>query len=232
MKESDLYLPIKDHFSALGYTADGEVGGIDILLEKEGSYTAIELKKSLDFRSIQQAALDQKHCDFVYIGIFRPKELYSPSGRDKLYLLKRLGIGLICVSPRSFRVEIVNDPIVSELSAFQKKGKAETDKLKEEFRSRRVKNNKGGVSRTKLMTAYREDAIMILHCLKECGGEALCGQVREATGNPKSSQILRDNYYGWFEKVARGRYRIGEKGLSALEEYRDVIENVLENKNS
>lgn len=47
----------------------------------------------------------QKITDFVYIGIFRPKDLRSSSFRDKLYLLKRLGIGLIVVSKRSKIVE-------------------------------------------------------------------------------------------------------------------------------
>ena len=223
MKESDLFDPIKKYFLAEGYTGDGEVAAIDLYLEKDGLSTAVELKKTLDFRSIQQAALDQKTCDFVYIGIFRPRDLNSKSSKDKIYLLKRLGIGLICVSPRTMAVEVVSDPIVSEISSFQKRHKDRTEEIKAEFRKRKVKNNTGGVNKTRLLTAYKEESLQVLDALNRLGGQAACKQIREITGNPKTTNILYNNFSGWFEKAAKGVYGISEKGRAALAEYAETI---------
>lgn len=227
MKESDLFSPIKEYFEENGYTGDGEVASIDLFLEKDGLTTAVELKKSLDFRSIQQAALDQKTCDFVYIGIFRPRDLNSRSFKDRIYLLKRLGIGLICVSARSGAVEVVSEPLVSEISNFQRYHKDKTEAIKAEFKKRKLKANTGGVNRTRLMTAYKEEALLLLETLGELGGQASCKRLRELTGIAKSTSILYDNYYGWFENVSKGVYKISAIGFEALEEYNDEIAALL-----
>ena len=98
--EKDLFLPIKAYFEAYGYTCDGEVQDIDLYMEKGDESVAVELKQELDFKAVQQAALRQKLTDTVYIGIFKPKDMGRRAFQDKLYLLKRLGIGLIVVSRR------------------------------------------------------------------------------------------------------------------------------------
>lgn len=223
MKESELFEPIRNYFTEQGYSGDGEVSGIDLYMEKDGLSTAVELKKTLDYRALQQAALDQRVCDFVYIGIFRPRDLHSRRVRDKLYLLKRLGIGLICVSPRTGRVELVNEPLVSELAHFQKAHRDRREAVKAEFQRRRIRDNTGGVNRTKLMTAYREEALLVLSCLGGLGGQGSCRQIREGTQLPNSTSILHDNHYGWFENVSRGVYRITEQGYGALSEYGGII---------
>ncbi len=232
VKESDLFLPIKRIFTEDGYQGDGEVAGIDLYLEKDGRSTAVELKKELDFRAIQQAALDQKTCDFVYIGIFRPKDLFSGRTQDKLYLLKRLGIGLICVSRRTGAAEILLDPVVSELSAFQVRHKGDTAAVRTEFKNRRVKNNTGGVNKTRLMTAYKEESLLILQALNSLGGQAGCRQVRELSGCAKSTDILYHNYHGWFENVSKGVYRISDKGFAALTEYAETLCRLLQTQNA
>lgn len=224
MKESDLFGPVKQFFTDDGYCGDGEVAGIDLYLERDGMSTAVELKKTLDFKAIQQAALDQRVCDFVYIGIFRPKDLYSKSGKDKLYLLKRLGIGLICVSARSGRVEVVSEPLVSELSAFQNRHKDKAASVRNEFKNRKARNNTGGVNRTGLLTAYKEQSLLLLYALERLGGTGSGKQLRELTGIEKSRPILYNNYNGWFEHVSKGLYGVSEKGRAALAAYREEIE--------
>ena len=230
MKESDLFAPIMNLFAADGYTGDGEVGRVDILFEKDGLTTAVELKKTLDFRSIQQAAIDQKSCDFVYIGIFTPKNMRSRSFNDRLYLLKRLGIGLICVSEKSGRAEIVSNPIVSELSGFKAHNRKKQASLKVELSQRRMKNNTGGVSKTPLMTAYKENALLILDCLRQMGGSGSCADIRKLSGLDNVTPVLYNNYYGWFCKVKKGVYSISESGRQALAEYADTIEKMAEHK--
>ena len=228
--EKDLFQPIKQYFEALGYVCDGEVNDIDLYMEKGAESVAVELKQTLDFKAVQQAALRQKITDFVYIGIFRPKDLRSGSFRDRLYLLKRLGIGLIVVSPKTFRVEVVNEPVVCELSSFQRRNSRKRRALSSEFQKRKTKNNTGGVHATKLITSYREDALLVLDAMMELGGECSTREIRALSGIEKTTAILYHNYYGWFENVKKGVYRVTEPGYDALEEFETTIRKLKTSK--
>lgn len=221
--EKDLFLPIKEYFEAQGYVCDGEVKEIDLYMEKDGEGAAVELKQDIDFRAVQQAALRQKLTDTVYIGTFMPRDMRSHAYKDKLYLLKRLGIGLIAVSEKTGEVTVLNEPVVAELSAYQRRSKKKARQLKKEFHRRKVKNNIGGVHGTKLVTGYREDALLVLDALAELGGEGAPKNVAEICGIKKSRDILYANYYGWFESVQRGVYRVTQSGYDALEEFEETV---------
>ena len=221
--ERDLFLPIKTYFENFGYVCDGEVKGIDLYMENGEKNVAVELKQTLDFKSVQQAALRQKITDIVYIGIFKPKDLYSSAFKDKLYLLKRLGFGLIVVTKRGQTVEIVSEPIVTELSSFQKRNVGKRKALSEEFHKRKTKNNIGGVNGTKLITGYREDALLVLDALIALAGEGSSRKVREVSGVANATRIMYQNYYGWFCNVSTGYYKVTETGRNALEEFSGVI---------
>lgn len=216
--EKDLFAPIKNYFEDLGYVCDGEVLDIDLYMEKDDESVAVELKQTLDFKSVQQAALRQKVTDTVFIGIFKPKK-YTKEFMNKVYILKRLGIGLIVVSKRLHNVEIVSEPVVSELSAFQQKNKAKRKRLTNEFNKRKAKNNTGGVHATKLITSYREEALLVMDAMMELGGEAKTKDIRELSKVGRTTQILYNNYYGWFENVSKGVYKVTESGYDALEEF-------------
>lgn len=221
--EKDLFGPIKEYFEGYGYTCDGEVGDIDLYMEKEDSTVAVELKKSLDFKAVTQAALRQKLTETVFIGIFRPKDLFSSSFKDKVYLLKRLGIGLILVSEKTGMVEIFSEPVVSELSVFQRVNKGKKEAIASEFKKRKIKNNVGGVNRTKLITGYREDALLVLDAIIELGGESSAKQVRDLSGVIKARDIMYHNYYGWFESLGGGIYKVTPQGVEATKEFLDVM---------
>jgi len=221
--EKDLFLPIKEYFESQGYVCDGEVKEIDLYMERDGEGAAVELKQDIDFRAVQQAALRQKLVETVYIGTFMPKDIRSHAYRDKLYLLKRLGIGLIAVSEKTGNVKVLNEPVVAELSAFQRRNKKKTRQLKKEFHRRKVKNNIGGVRGTKLVTGYREDALLVLDALLEIGGEGAPKKVADVSGIHKAREILYANYYGWFEPVTRGVYRATQAGYDALEEFEETV---------
>ncbi len=225
--EKDLFGPIKGYFEAMGYTCDGEVKDIDLYMEKDGESIAVELKVSLDFKALQQAALRQKVADTVFIGTFTPKNMFSSAWRDKLYLLKRLGIGLILVSARSGAVSIANEPIVRDLSEFRSRSKKKKEAVKAEFAHRKVKNNTGGVTGAKLITGYREDALLVLDALCSLGGEAATHDIRLQSGIEKTAAILRGNPYKWFHKTGRGRYSITEEGYNALEEFESVLKALI-----
>lgn len=221
--EKELFGPIKKYFEQYGYIADGEVGDIDLYMEKDGESVAVELKVQLDFKSLQQAANRQKTVDTVFIGIFKPRDLNSRSFKDKIYILKRLGIGLIVVSKRSNVVEIVSEPVVSELTKYKAGNKRKKNALADEFHKRRTKNNTGGVRGEKIITGYREDALLVLDTLAELGGEANTKIIREQSGIKRSTDIMHANYYGWFSNVDRGVYKICDAGYDALEEFEDTI---------
>ncbi|MBP5530371.1 MAG: hypothetical protein J6X80_10015 [Lachnospiraceae bacterium] len=228
--EKDLFEPIKEYFSALGYSCDGEVNDIDLYMQKDGEDIAVELKQTLDFKAVRQAALRQKIVDTVYIGTFMPKNLHSRENKEKIYLLKRLGIGLIVVSKRTGTVQTVSEPVVSELVSFKVRNKKKKAALKKEFTKRKVKSNVGGVTGTKLMTGYREDALLVLDSLKELGGEASPRAVKAICNVEKTPNILRDNHYGWFVHADKGLYALSDKGSEALKEYADSIKILRENE--
>lgn len=224
--EKDLFLPIKEYFEQEGYVGDGEVGDIDLYMEKGESALAVELKVTLDFRAVQQAALRQKIVDTVFIGTFKPKDMFSKAFKDKLYILKRLGIGLIVVSEKSGSVEIVSEPVVSELSSFQKRNKGKKVRVSAEFQKRKTRSNTGGVHGTKLITSYREDALRVLDALAELGGEASTKDIRTQSGVTDATKIMYANYYGWFENISPGHYRLLDKGYAALEEFETEIKKL------
>jgi hypothetical protein len=221
--ERDLFGPVKEYFEKQGYICDGEVEDIDLYMEKGEEHVAVELKVDLDFKALRQAALRQKYVETVYIAIFKPKSLRNTAYRDKLYLLKRLGIGLLLVSKKSLGVQVANEPLVTELSVYQKQNRNKKKKLTAEFSKRRTKNNVGGVRGEKLISAYREDALLVLDACAELGGEVKGREVRKLCNIEKTADILRSNYYGWFEKIETGVYRVTDAGYAALEEFEDTV---------
>ena len=239
--ERDLFEPIKSYFESFGYVGDGEIGDIDLYLENEDKKVAIELKETLDFRAVQQAALRQKVVDTVFIGIFRPKDMYSQSFTDKIYLLNRLGIGLITVSRRTHSIQIVCEPVVSELSSYQAHNKRGQVSLASEFQRRRLKSNVGGVNRAKLITGYREEALMVLSAMNKLESESSTvgdsptpigistSEIRKLTGLPNTTSILYNNYYNWFIKSGRGIYALSNEGRAALVEYSEEIKRLCPN---
>lgn len=221
--ERDLFEPVRALFAEQGYVCDGEVNDIDLFMQKDGNSVAVELKQTLDFRAIQQAALRQKIADEVFIGIFAPKNMASRAFKDKLYLLKRLGIGLIIVSKRTGTAGIVSPAAVSELSLFQVRNRKKRKALEEEFSRRRIRSNTGGVTGEKLMTRYREDALLVLAALDELGGSAAPKDIRKSSGVEKAASILRDNHYGWFAHPQKGVYGMTDEGRAARREYDQAI---------
>ena len=221
--ERDFFGPVKEYFEKRGYICDGEVEDIDLYMERGEEHVAVELKIDLDFKALRQAALRQKYVETVYIAVFKPKSLKNTAYRDKLYLLKRLGIGLLLVSKRSLEVQVANEPVVTELSVYQRQNQNKKKKLNAEFSKRRTKNNVGGVRGEKLISAYREDALLVLDACAELGGEVKGREVRKLCNIEKTADILRADYYGWFEKIETGVYRVTDAGYAALEEFEDTV---------
>lgn len=227
MKEHELFYPIASYFEAMGYEVDGEVKDIDILCKKEDTYIAIELKTELNLALLIQGAKRQKMFTDVYVAIFAPKNLRSRSFQDKLFLLKRLGIGCITVTKRAKAVSILQYPTtvgegtnVAYQSNAHNKGKRKL--VEKEFVQRVTKGNVGGVHQQKIMSAYREKALTVLsvmNMLEEGSGK----DVKALTGISEATQIMYQNHYGWFHRVKKGIYTITPNGKKALDEYQDIV---------
>ncbi len=133
-----------------------------------------------------------------------------------LDILKRLGFGLITVADTETGItELVLEAEENKVRSSPKK-----KSLEKELRGRNCDINVGGSKGRKLVTAYLEHSIKAL-----CYGEKQGGEFKTRNISDCSSAV-RSNYYGWFERIGRGEYRITEKGFAFLsgDEFTEVLE--------
>lgn len=220
MKECELFEPVKKLFQEDGWSVNAEVKDCDITAVKNGTLIVIELKKNLSVALLAQALKRQKCCDGVYVAVPKPKS-YSPKNyKDILFLIKKLELGLIFVTIRggfSF-AEIINYPMPF------KPVRLNTGKRRQiirEIEGRTIDVNVGGVSGRKIATAYTEKCINIA-CILDKYGPLSPSKIRDYGGDEKCGNILRNNVYGWFEKVGRGIYSINTQGRRGIMEYPEL----------
>jgi hypothetical protein len=213
--EADLAGPLYGHLAELGYTVRSEVKDCDIAAVKGDELLIIEVKKTLNVSLLVQAVRRQRMTDSVYVAIPRPsnKGKWWRESRGAQHLLRRLELGLILVSlaPGKPPVEIVFHPLPF---ARRKRAKSRRAVL-QEIAARTADYNRAGSTRTKLATAYRENAIHIACCLFTQGSTSPAALRALGTG-PKTLSILRFNAYGWFERVDHGVYALSTQGAREL----------------
>jgi hypothetical protein len=229
MNETELYEPVKALFEDLGYTVTSEVNHIDIVAEKEDELTIIELKTAYNLKLILQAVKRQQLTDTVYIAIPMPKftKRYHKDFKDKELLLRRLEIGLIFVSftAKNPYAQIVFPPKPFNKNMSQGKSKRRKALLDEELARRHGDNNIGG-TRGKIITAYKETAILIAYYLS-INEELSVKALKELTQNDKTPTFLTNNHYGWYDHVRRGYYCLSKKGKDELSQYQAIIEKLI-----
>jgi len=216
-QESDLYLPIKNHLQTLGFEVKGEINNCDIVAQKEDLLIIIELKLSLNITLLLQAVDRFSLTDIVYIAIPKQCTLYKKQSKQVKKLIKRLGIGLMLVDIQKTAqyVEVVFDP--QDYTPRINKRKQGT--LLKEFSNRIGDTQKGGSTRAKAgLTAYRQRCIRVAQYLTE-KPYAKGVEIKKAIGEEQATSFLSANYYGWFEKVDRGVYKLSEKGQAELAEW-------------
>ena len=210
--ETALYLPVKRFLETVGYTVKGEIGGCDVVGLSDGDPTVVvicELKLSFNLELILQAVDRAAAADEVWIAA-----RVSAKGRgreaDKRFrnLCRRLGIGMLGVSDRG-EVSI----IVSSVSPMPRTDPKRRTRLVNEHRKRQGDPALGGSTKIPIMTAYRQQALA-------CATALINGPLRPRdlkTIAPNAGSILRDNHYGWFEKITKGVYGLSESGIRAVE---------------
>lgn len=226
MEEKDLYLPVKKLFEGLDFEVYGEVKTVDVVAQREDLIVAIELKKDLNLHLISQGAYRQRLTNHVYIAVPTPSTRIQRGNpfKDKLYLLRRLGIGLIYVSTskKPYHAKIILEPNLLDILASQRKNKRRRLALQKEISERHCDYNLGG-TRGRIMTAYKEAALRILMVYSDQAIHTT-KEIKEITGIKKATVILYKNYYGWYDRLGTGTYIINQSGLKALKDYKSFID--------
>ena len=229
MKETELYQPVKNLFEGMGYKVNSEVEKIDVTAVKDNLITVIELKTSLNMKLLIQASKRQRLTHLVYVAIPKPdwKTMYKSDWKDKLYLLRRLELGLIYVSinGKNSIAEIVFEPKDFDRTKSMASGKKKRKALEKEIDNRHGDYNTGGSNKKKIITSYKENVIYIASLLEK-NGEMSTSELRKAGSGDKVISILNNNFYGWFERVSRGRYILSKKGKTELNKYREIVDKL------
>lgn len=224
MSEAELYRPIKRFLEEQGYTVKGEIGACDMVACRgDESPVVVELKERLSLALILQAVDRLKISGAVYIA-FRVGEGHSASWRSRkkqvTSLLRRLGLGLLTVSDGQSVVPVL-DPAPYRPRTDGRGRK----RLLKEFAERMGDPETGGSPSRERFTAYRQDA---LRCARELArlGVLKVSHVRDLAGVPRAGTILRDNHYGWFDRVKRGHYALTSKGQGDLAQWSDAFDTL------
>jgi hypothetical protein len=221
LKETDMYPAVRHFLVSQGYTVRSEVRGCDVVAEKDGRFVVLEMKTRLSVALLAQAASRQRAVESVYVVIPHPGDrVKTREWRQTCHLLRRLELGLLLVTlpaTGEARVDVVQHPVPFE----PRRRKKERAAIIQEMHGRSGDHNRGGSSGKKLLTAYRENAVMIAAYLAETG-PATPARLRELGTGPKTLSILSNNFYGWFERVARGIYALTPKGRDEASSYAEL----------
>lgn len=212
--ETALYLPIKTFLEAAGYAVKGEIGGCDLVGLSDGEPPVVvicELKLTFNLELILQAVDRAQASDEVWIAARVSAKGKGREGDRRFRdLCRRLGFGMLAVSDSG-----VVDVIVSPVAPMPRKNLRKRVRLVDEHRRRRGDPALGGSTRAPIMTAYRQQALACAAAIQ--GGQQRPKDMRAQA--PKAPQILRDNVYGWFERLDRGIYGLTEVGAEALKRW-------------
>ncbi|MBN9490632.1 MAG: hypothetical protein J0H44_25635 [Alphaproteobacteria bacterium] len=206
--ESDLYAPVKTLLEGQGYSVKGEIRGCDVVgIRGDEPPVIVELKRTFGLGLVLQGVDRLALSDIVYLAIGAwPKNM-----RNVKKLCRRLGLGLMIVGAK--RVDVLLDPA----PYAPRKNNRKIGRLLGEHARRVGDPNRGGSStKVPMMTAYRQTALRCAELLAR-NGPMKVAALRVAGDAPNAAAILRNDVYGWFERVERGVYALtpeGKRGLS------------------
>ena len=220
MQETDLYPPVKALLEAQGYVVKSEIGAADVVAVRGAEPPVIvELKLAFSLALFHQAVARLAVSDEVYVAVaHKPGKRFAKAVKDNVKLARRLGLGLMVVRLSDGLVTVHCDPG----PYAPRKSKARQGRLLKEFARRQGDPNDGGQMRQGLVTAYRQDAMKLAVYLYEAGASKGADVARE-TGVATATRMMRDDHYGWFEKVDTGIYGLSPKGAEAVAQAGDML---------
>ena len=219
-RETDLYPPVKAFLQRQGYEVKAEVGAADVVaMRGDGPPVIVELKLGFSLALLHQCVARLKVTDDVYMAVERKRgKPFQKALKDMTTLARRLGLGLITVRLSDGHLEVHCDPG----PYAPRKSKKRSDRLLREFARREGDPNDGGQTRYGLVTAYRQDALKCATYLAEAGAEK-GAIIAKATGVPNATTLMRDNHYGWFERVETGIYDLTDAGRKGRADWADAL---------
>lgn len=214
--ETDLYWPVKAFLERQGYCVKGEVADADVVACREDEPPLIvELKAGFSLALLHQGVARLSITDAVYLCVPRRDGAVAWRAlKDNVKLCRRLGLGVMTVRMRDQLVEVHRDPG----PYAPRKSKPRQRRLLREFARRRGDPAAGGARSDRQITAYRQDALSVANHLAGAG-PTRGAHAAHMTGVTNATKIMRDNHYGWFERVATGTYTLTAFGQAALDHY-------------
>ncbi|MGV2885091.1 DUF2161 domain-containing phosphodiesterase [Paenibacillus taichungensis] len=234
--ETELYSPVKAFFERRGYDVKAEVKHCDLVGVKsdQNEPLIVEMKKTFNLSLLLQGMQRLKLSPFVYLAVERNRSKRGAVNQrwgELTALCRQLGLGLITVTfykTKSPLIDVLCEPAVQSLmpdsGTVVRKGGIRRQRLLKEFDERSGDYNTGGSTRRQLVTAYREKALRVASALR-AQGEASPASISKQTSVGSAAAILQKNYYGWFERLSRGRYVLTVKGVQALTEHAHMLED-------
>ncbi len=221
--ESNLYHPVKRFLEQQGYQVKGEIAPCDIVaLRGDEPPVIVELKAQLNLALVLQAVDRLAISGSVYVA-FRVGKGQSGAWRSRrkqtLGLMRRLGLGLLTVSARG-RVDAVLDPAPYRPRVNVRR----RTRLLKEFTERIGDPEAGGSRSRERLTAYRQDALRCARAM-DLEDALKLAVIRQRAGVERAGAILRDNHYGWFERMTPGHYSLSAKGRRELVRWAEVFED-------
>jgi hypothetical protein len=194
---------------------------------------AVELKLKLNLEVINQAVERQGMADLVYIAVMHDyKAFQTKRFQMTLLTLKRLNLGLLLVNFRSSEPQVVEylKPENFDFERSKRSKKTKRAAIVKEFNKRGADFNKAGSSKAKIMTGYKEHCLLIAHYMKAYQLDSAKALKAYGFETKVVSSVLNNNFNKWFDKIEKGRYTLSKGGYDALEDYADVIEFLLAEK--
>ena len=108
-------------------------------------------------------------------------------------------------------VEVVVDPVPYR----PRRRTANLTRLLGEHARRVGDPNRGGVTRTPIVTAYRQEALRCAVLIQR-GGRASLKALRETGLVPNAPSILQRDVYGWFRRLERATYGLTARARQDL----------------
>jgi len=236
MRESDLYTPLKRWLEGQGYQVSAEVRGCDMVAQlphSDDDPVILELKVRMSLDLITQGVRRQEISPSVYLVVpLHGSQARLRNSRSVITLLRSLELGLIFVRflRSGSRVEVRIHPEPAPRRSRPARRRA----ILREIDGRYAELNRAGqTSQEENFSAYRQRAIRVAALMRYSAQHTLSPADLRALGAPDSVQeILSKNYYGWFDRVSRGSYRLNQAGRSALARYAAILPAIIESKSS
>lgn len=225
MKESHLHEPLHTWLVGQGYHVSAEVRDCDLVAtdpDDPETLIVIEMKTRMSLDLVNQGVRRKELTESVYLAVpLSGARGHLRNANRTLATLRRLELGLIYV--RFLRSGTRVEPALHPREYSPRRRPSRRRAVLREIDHRYAELNRGGSVREAVgYSAYRQRALFVAAILAE-RSPLRPRDIGDAGGPPEAGRILAANYYGWFDRVARGWYTLTPAGRHAVTLHADAI---------